>query len=1440
MQSMQIPRRGFRKISIKIASPDDILNRSHGEVTKPETINYRSFRPEKDGLFCEKIFGPIRDWECACGKYKRIRYKGIVCDRCGVEVTQKSVRRERMGHIMLAVPVVHIWFLRTLPSKISAILGMPTKDIERIVYYESYIVVQPGKTGLASKDLLTEEQYLEVVEQLGKENVELDDEDPNKFISLIGGEAIKELLKRVDIDKSYRQYKADLKVETSQQRKAEYLKRLRILDAFRNSVNNDLTNEPQWMVLDVIPVTPPDLRPLVPLEGGRFATSDLNDLYRRVIIRNNRLKRLIDIKAPEVILRNEKRMLQEAVDALFDNSRRAVRSESQRALKSLADTLKGKTGRFRQNLLGKRVDYSGRSVIVVGPELKIHECGLPKDMAVELFKPFIIRKLIERGYVKTVKSAKKMVERKTNEVWDILEKVIQGHPVLLNRAPTLHRLGIQAFQPRLIEGKAIQLHPLVCTAFNADFDGDQMAVHLPISYEAQLESLLLILAPHNIMHTQNGDPITVPSQDMVLGVYYMTKMRPGANGEGKIFSSIDEVIIAYNSKFLDLHAKIKVRYKGAFLETTTGRLMFNEIVPEELGYINELLTKKRLRQIIGICFREAGMAKTVEFLDNLKELGFTFATRGGLSVSIHDVVIPEQKQAIIASAQVKIDGIEHAYRNGVISSGERYNKIIDTWSTATNRVADKLYNELQKAQQGFNTFWMMLDSQARGSKEQIRQLAGMRGLMAKPKKSLSGSTGELIENPIISNFKEGLSILEYFISTHGARKGLADTALKTADAGYLTRRLHDVAQDVIISHLDCGTIRGVEMSALKDGEEVKEPLFERILGRVALVDVHDPITNELVIKKSQLIEEELGPKIESSAIEKVMIRSVLTCEARRGVCARCYGRNLATGKMTDVGEAVGTIASQSIGEPGTQLTLRTFHTGGTAALIASQSSVIAKFEGVIQLENIKKISYESEDGTNHIVISHSGAINIIDPDSNRTLTKYDATYGASLKVIDGQKVKKGDMIYEWDPYNASIITEFSGRIRYNDLVQNVTFREVNDETTGHITKVVIDSKDKTKSPSIELIDEDGRVIKNYNIPSRAQLTVDDNEYVGVGTPMAKIPRDLGRTRDITGGLPRVTELFESRSPQNPAVVTDIDGIVSFDKQKRGQKTLVVTSMDELTRKEFSVTIGKYILVQEGDFVRAGDRLTEGSINPHDILRIKGANAVQEYLVNEIQEVYRMQGVKINDKHIEVIVRQMLQKVRIVDSGDSSFLENDHADKLKLYDENQALKNMIVIVDKGDTKFSEGQLVTRKKVRDINNDMKNKGKALAEFRLAEPAISEPILLGITQASLSTESWLSAASFQETTRVLSDASVAAKVDHLVGLKENIILGQLIPAGTGLRSYQQMVITSDVGNIFGHKPVSDNPFRQSFIDQEEIEAALEQEMILVEPEPQPAPIE
>ena len=1399
MQFHNIPKRGYTQITVRISSPDDILNRSHGEVTKPETINYRSFRPEKDGLFCEKIFGPIRDWECACGKYKRIRYKGIVCDRCGVEVTQKSVRRERMGHIMLAVPIVHIWFLRSLPSKISGVIGMPTKDIERIVYYESYAVIQAGSTGLQVKDLLTEDQYLEVMSSLRPEERDMDDDDPNKFIALIGGEAVKELLRRVNPDEDYYTLREQLKESLSQQKRADLLKRLRILDAFRMAEGKD-PNRPEWMILDIIPVIPPDLRPLVPLEGGRFATSDLNDLYRRVIIRNNRLKRLIDIKAPEVILRNEKRMLQESVDALFDNSRRAVRSESQRALKSLADTLKGKTGRFRQNLLGKRVDYSGRSVIVVGPELKLHECGLPKDMAVELFKPLIIRKLIERGHCKTVKSAKKQVEKKTTEVWDILDTVIDGHPVLLNRAPTLHRLGIQAFQPKLTEGKAIQLHPLVTTAFNADFDGDQMAVHVPLSHEAQLEALLLMLSSHNIMHTQNGEPIAVPSQDMVLGVYYMTKAREGDKGEGKLFSSADEVIVAFNNGALTRHSKVKVRINGEMIETTTGRVLLNEITPKELGYMNEMLGKKRLRQVIANCFRAAGLAKTVEFLDRLKSMGFETATAGGLSVSISDVVIPDAKVKIIEKAQADVDKIEDYYHSGVITEGERYNKIIDTWSTATNRVADKLYNEMASNNNGFNTFFMMMDSQARGSKEQIRQLAGMRGLMAKPQKSAGASSAELIETPIISNFKEGLTNLEYFISTHGARKGLADTALKTADAGYLTRRLHDVAQDVVISEDDCGTIRGLETRALKDGEEVKEPLKERIVGRVNLVDLVDPLTDEVYATKGTILTEEISDAIEASPIDAVMIRSVLTCESRKGVCAKCYGRNMATGQSVDVGEAVGTIASQSIGEPGTQLTLRTFHTGGTASLSSNQSSAIAKFDGVVQFENVRTVITPGDEEDVEVAVSRAGVINILEPESNRIVTKYDVIYGAELKVGDGDKVVKGAILYEWDPYNSVIITEKAGRVRYRDLVPNLTFKEAIDEQTGHTTKIVIDSRDRTKSPTIEIIDDEGTVIQTYIIPTRAQIVVDDADPVKIGSKLVKMPRDLGRLRDITGGLPRVTELFEARSPQAPSAVTEIDGIISIDKPKRGSRVIVVTSLDGELRREYSVPIGRHVLVQEGDLVRAGDRLTEGAINPHDILHIKGINEVQGYLVNEIQEVYRMQGVKINDKHIEVIVRQMLQKVKISDAGDSRFLENDQINRLRFTDENDRMKACVVVTDVGDSKLRLGQIIQKKEARAIAADLKDKEKVEIKTRRAEPAIGEPLLLGITTASITTESWLSAASFQETTKVLSEASAAARADKLQGLKENIILGQLIPAGTGLRAYRNMLVTSDVGNIFG----------------------------------------
>jgi DNA-directed RNA polymerase subunit beta' len=1391
---------------IKLASSDDILNRSHGEVTKPETINYRSFRPEKDGLFCEKIFGPVRDWECHCGKYKRIRYKGIICDRCGVEVTQKSVRRERMGHIALAVPVVHIWYLRSLPSKIGAVLGLPTKDVERIVYYESYVVVQPGGTGLLVNDLLTEEQFLDIMASLPSTNEDLDDEDPRKFIALIGGEAVKELLKRINPDELALTLRESARTETSMQKKAEALKRLRVTNAFRERPEGETDpNRPEWMVLDVIPVIPPELRPLVPLEGGRFATSDLNDLYRRVIIRNNRLKRLIDIDAPEVILRNEKRMLQEAVDSLFDNSRRgsAVRSDSQRALKSLSDMLKGKQGRFRQNLLGKRVDYSGRSVIVVGPEMRLHECGLPKDMAVELFKPFIIRKLIERGHTKTVKSAKKVVEKKTTEVWDILESVIDGHPVLLNRAPTLHRLGIQAFQPRLVEGKAIHLHPLVCTAFNADFDGDQMAVHVPLSYDAQLEAMLLMLSSHNIISAQSGDPVTVPSQDMVLGCYYLTKSYPGSKGEGKLYASAEEVIVAHNTGRLDLHAKIKVRYNGVIIETTTGRVIFNEITPDELGYIDTLLTKKEMTRLISDCFRKAGSLKTVRFLDHLKDLGFSYSTKGGLSVAISDVLIPTEKNKIIAKAQKEVDRIQNFYLEGVITNGERYNKVIDVWSNATNRVSTHLQQELKAADHGFNTFWMMLDSKARGSTEQIRQLAGMRGLMAKPQKSMSGAMGELIENPITANFKEGLSILEYFISTHGARKGLADTALKTADAGYLTRRLIDVAQDAIIAETDCGTIRGIEMRALKEGENIKEHLHDRVKGRVALADIVNPLNNEVIVKGAEIITEEIARAISETSIDAVFIRSVLTCEAKRGICAKCYGTNLTTGNISNVGEAVGIIAAQSIGEPGTQLTLRTFHTGGTASLISAQSTVQTKNEGRVSFEGVKFIERKDVDpetgvhSITRIVTGRAGAVAILDAD-NRVIHRYDVAYGSTLRVQEGEQVGKGGILYEWDPYNNVILTDKEGIVRYKDLVPNVTFRDEPDEQTGYITKVTIDSKDRTKSPSIEIVDAEGNLLQPYVIPVRAHINVDEGEVVMPGTIVAKIPRDVGKTRDITGGLPRVTELFEARSPQQPAVVSDIDGIIAYDKPKRGNRVLTVTSLDGRTRMEYTISFGKHVLVQEGDFVRSGERLSDGSTDPHDILRIKGVSAVQEYIVNEIQEVYRMQGVTINDKHVEVIARQMLHKVKVLDPGDTRFLEGDQIDRLKFMEENDDTKQKVVITERGDSRFKVGQLVLRRKYKETNTELKKKEKKAAGARDAEPATSEPLLLGITQASLTTESFISAASFQETTKVLTDAAVEAKIDNLHGLKENVIMGRLIPAGTGLKGYRDLLVYSENSNI------------------------------------------
>lgn len=1383
----------IEKITISLASPDDILSRSHGEVTKPETINYRSFRPEKDGLFCEKIFGPVKDWECACGKYKGIRYKGIVCDRCGVEVTLKSVRRERMGHIALAVPVVHIWFFKALPSKIGNIIGMTTKELEKIVYYESYVVISPGPTGLNRKDLISEDQYYEIVSSLPHDNDSLDDDDPKKFLAKIGGDAVKELLKQTDIEFTFQELKAQLAVETSQQKRSDILKRLRVLEAFRE-YEGKVPNKPEWMVLSVVPVIPPELRPLVPLEGGRFATSDLNDLYRRVIIRNNRLKRLIDIKAPEVILRNEKRMLQEAVDALFDNSRRAsaVRSDGNRPLKSLSDMLKGKQGRFRQNLLGKRVDYSGRSVIVVGPELKLHQCGLPKDMAVELFKPFIIRKLIERGHFKTVKSARKAVDRKDALIWEILEKLIDGHPVMLNRAPTLHRLGIQAFQPILIDGKAIQLHPMVCTAFNADFDGDQMAVHVPLSYEAQLEASILMLSSHNILSPQNGGPIVVPTQDIVLGCYYLTKVKANAKGEGKIFSSMDEVIIAYNSKAVDLHAKIKVKIDNELIETTVGRVIFNQIVPKGYGFINELLVKKIFSGLIYKMFMKVGNEVTAKFLDDVKDLGYRYATAAGLSISFSDMIIPDEKVKLIDDSNKKVNAILNEHEQGLITDAERYNKIIDVWTFTTNNVAKSLMDRLKTDQGGFNSLHMMVDSGARGSQEQVRQLAGMRGLMQKPQKSLTGQSGEIIENPIVANFKEGLSVLEYFISTHGARKGLADTALKTADAGYLTRRLCDVAQDVIISEIDCGTIRGVYITALKDVEQEREPLAERITGRTAQEDVYDPRSDELIIEAGELISEEIAEKIDEAYIDQVYIRTVLTCESKRGVCAKCYGRNLTTGQLVEIGESVGIIAAQSIGEPGTQLTLRTFHFGGTSSRIASQSQVETNVSGTIKFDRISYVEKVDAFGKVNVVIGRRGGIGVYD-DDDRQIKRFEIPYGAELLVEDKQKVTKGMALYNHDPYNSVIVTDMSGKVSFIDLVDNLTFQQVADEQTGHVQKVVIESKDKNLTPSILIKDSKGNE-KVFNIPTRAYLSVEEGEEIQAGTILAKISKATAKTRDITGGLPRVTELFEARSPHDPAIVSEIEGRVKFGVRKKGSREIIVESYDGSIQKVYAVPYGKHTLVQENDEIPAGEKITDGPMDPHDIVKIKGTSAVQEYLVNEIQDVYRLQGVKINDKHIEVIVKQMLQKLQIISAGDTNFIEEDLVDRNKLLEENERIENMVYLIDPGQSKFKAGQLVLRSKFREINAELTRKGKKTMKARDAEPATFDNVLLGITHAALSTESFISAASFQETTKVLTNAATEAKVDSLNGLKENVVMGHLIPAGTGLKKYKNILLTSD----------------------------------------------
>ena len=1403
----------FEKITISLASPESILERSHGEVLKPETINYRTYKPERDGLFCERIFGPVKDYECHCGKYKRIRYKGIVCDRCGVEVTEKKVRRERMGHISLVVPVAHIWYFRSLPNKIGYLLGLPTKKLDQIIYYERYVVVQPGNAvnaegePLQKMDFITEEEYLDILEKLPRENQYLEDNDPNKFIAKMGAEALFDLLASEDLDERSYQLRHQANNETSQQRKNEALKRLQVIESFRDA-NSRIENRPEWMIVKVVPVIPPDLRPLVPLDGGRFATSDLNDLYRRVIIRNNRLKRLIEIKAPEVILRNEKRMLQESVDSLFDNSRKssAVKTDKNRPLKSLSDSLKGKQGRFRQNLLGKRVDYSARSVIVVGPTLKLHECGLPKNMAAELFKPFIIRKMIERGIVKTVKSAKKIVDKKEPVVWDILENVLKGHPVLLNRAPTLHRLGIQAFQPKLIEGKAIQLHPLVCTAFNADFDGDQMAVHVPLGNAAILEAQLLMLASHNILNPANGAPITVPSQDMVLGLYYITKTRKSTkddpvNGEGMHFYSPQEVKVAFNEKRLDLHASIKVKINNMVngeeveqvIETTTGRILFNELVPKEVGYINELLTKKSLRDIITKIIKVTGVPKTAKFLDDIKDLGYYMAFKGGLSFNLSDVVIPKEKDILIDKARSEVQEVVMNYNMGLITNNERYNQIIDIWTHTNSRLTHTLMDKLQSDKQGFNSIYMMMDSGARGSKEQIRQLSGMRGLMAKPQKSGASGGQDIIENPILSNFKEGLSILEYFISTHGARKGLADTALKTADAGYLTRRLVDVAQDVVINDYDCGTLRGLTVSALKKSDEIVESLYDRILGRVALFDVEDPNTNEVIVKEGEEINEDLARAIEAAGIEEVEIRSVLTCELTRGVCSKCYGRNLATGKLVQRGEAVGVIAAQSIGEPGTQLTLRTFHVGGTASNIADQAELAAKNDGTLEMEGVRFVERKNAEGeVEKIVIGRTGEIKITDK-SRTVIMNANVPYGSKLLVEDKSKLKKGDVICKWDPYNAVIISEYDGKLQFNNLVEGVTYREEVDEQTGFTEIVIKENRDKKMIPTISVVDIDENELKSYNLPVDAHIIVKDGDGISSGDVMVKIPRKSGKSGDITGGLPRVTEMFEARNPSNPAVVSEIDGVASYGKIKRGNREVIIEAKTGEVKK-YLIPLSRHILVQENDFVKAGQTLSDGAITPKDILAIKGPTAVQEYIVNEIQEVYRLQGVKINDKHFEVIVRQMMRKVQIIDPGDTKFLENNAVNKWEFIQENDKIFGKKVVTDAGEsTVLKAGQIVSVRKLRDENSALKRNDAKQVESRDALTATAEPILQGITKASLHTDSFISAASFQETTKVLNQAAVNGKVDHMLGLKENVIVGHRIPAGTGMRNYQTMLVSS-----------------------------------------------
>ncbi len=1408
------PQKRFDKISIGLASPEAILAESRGEVLKPETINYRTHKPERDGLFCERIFGPVKDYECACGKYKRIRYRGIVCDRCGVEVTEKKVRRDRVGHINLVVPVAHIWYFRSLPNKIGYLLGLPSKKLDMIIYYERYVVIQPGVAKgpegeeVNKMDFLTEEEYLNIMESIPQENQYLEDADPNKFIAKMGAECLIDLLSRIDLKELSYELRHKANTETSKQRKTEALKRLQVVEALRESQENR-DNRPEWMIMKVVPVIPPELRPLVPLDGGRFATSDLNDLYRRVIIRNNRLKRLVEIKAPEVILRNEKRMLQESVDSLFDNTRKAsaVKTESNRPLKSLSDSLKGKQGRFRQNLLGKRVDYSARSVIVVGPELKLFECGLPKDMAAELYKPFVIRKLIERGIVKTVKSAKKIIDKKEPVVWDILENVLKGHPVMLNRAPTLHRLGIQAFQPKLIEGKAIRLHPLVCTAFNADFDGDQMAVHLPLGPEAILECQLLMLASHNILNPANGSPITVPSQDMVLGLYYMTKERKSTpevpiKGEGLTFYSYEEVEIAFNEGMVNLNAGIKVRAMdfneegelvNQIIPTTVGRVLFNMEVPEAAGYINDVLNKKSLRDIIGKILAVTDVPTTADFLDKIKTMGYDFAFKGGLSFSLGDIIIPPEKQGMIDDANVQVDGIKANYNMGLITNNERYNQVIDVWTSTNAMLTELAMKRIREDQQGFNSVYMMLDSGARGSKEQIRQLTGMRGLMAKPKKSTAGG-GEIIENPILSNFKEGLSILEYFISTHGARKGLADTALKTADAGYLTRRLVDVSQDVIININDCETLRGIAVESLKKNEEVVETLGERILGRVSLHDVHNPLTDELLLTAGQQIMEVDVKNIEASPVEKVEVRSALTCEAEKGICAKCYGRNLSTNKMVQRGEAVGVVAAQSIGEPGTQLTLRTFHVGGIAGNISEDNKLGAKFGGIAEIEDLRTVKGEDGQGkAANIVISRTSEIKIVDPNTGITLSTNNIPYGSQLFVKNGAKIKSGDVICQWDPYNGVIVSEFPGKIAYENIEQGVTYQVEIDEQTGFQEKVISESRNKKLIPTLLIMNNKDEVLRSYNLPVGSHLMIDDGDKIKEGTILVKIPRKSAKAGDITGGLPRVTELFEARNPSNPAVVSEIDGVVSFGKIKRGNREIIIESkLGEI--KKYLVKLSNQILVQENDYVRAGMPLSDGSITPEDILSIKGPSAVQQYLVNEVQEVYRLQGVKINDKHFEVVVRQMMRKVRIVDPGDTIFLENQLVHKSDFITENDEIFGKKVVIEAGESEnLKPGMIKTARELRDENSVLKRSDKALVEARDAVAATATPILQGITRASLQTKSFISAASFQETTKVLNEAAVSGKIDTLEGLKENVIVGHKIPAGTGMRDYESIIVGS-----------------------------------------------